>query len=134
LGHAAGAGGEVEVEAVPRTDDGVGLEPALGERTVLVRAQRTHPVEAAAARIEDGDGDRSAVDEVCLAHGDVGGARNADEWHQRVDLCSASLMASRKASIGWAPMSGLPFTKNVGVLATPSARPSARLACTAGRC
>src|SRR5882762_2480413 len=44
--------------------------------------------------------------------------------HHLPPLCKASAIASRKASMGWAPTSGLPLIRKVGVPGMPRARPS----------
>jgi hypothetical protein len=53
---------------------------------------------------------------------------------QRARDCSKSPRGLRtKTSRGWAPESGRPFTKTVGVPVTPSRTPSSKSRCTAGR-
>src|SRR5882672_6132913 len=54
--------------------------------------------------------DRLGLDE------DADGGRG----HQLPPLCKASAMASRKASMGWAPTSGLPLIRKVGVPGMPT--------------
>src|SRR5262249_2488195 len=97
LGHPTLAGGEVEIEPVPRAHHRVALDPAVCERPILVWAQRAHRVEAPIATVEDGERARPGLHETAAAGRDVGAARHTHERHQR-GARSASSIASRNVS------------------------------------
>src|SRR5207302_971942 len=83
--------GELEIVAVPGTDDRVALEPAFRERSVLMRAGRTGRVEAAAAGVEDGDRRSTALDQRTLADADLVDLRDLGVGHQRRSRSALSM-------------------------------------------
>src|SRR4029453_5325252 len=109
-GDPAGPGGQLEIVAVPRTDDRVTLEPALGEGSVFMRARRAGGIEATAAGVEDGDRRASVLEQRALADADLVDLHDLHVGHQRRSW-SAWSMIERNSSMLVAPITIRPLIK-----------------------
>src|SRR5262249_55209139 len=112
--------GKVEIVAVPRADNGVAVDPALDQRSVLVWTCGTACDESAAAGVEQRDRQTTVFDQRALTRADVLDRCDPHESHQRRSF-NAFSTTDRNSSTLRAPRTGRPLIRNAGVLLTPSA-------------